>query len=167
MASPQPKFKKKSRNPSAKWSLSAIFIAANSVCAQTAPAPAATLAPVTVSLPRPAPAADVTGFGNWPLRELPVSADVITREQMDLLGAQRLADLTRLDASMTDAYNAPGYWDFLTLRGFVLDNRSNYRREGLPISAETSIPLDNKERVEILKGTSGLPAGVSAPCGLV
>lgn len=167
MASPQPKFKKKSRNPSAKWSLSAIFIAANSVCAQTAPVPAATLAPVTVSLPRPAPAADVTGFGNWPLRELPVSADVITREQMDLLGAQRLADLTRLDASMTDAYNAPGYWDFLTLRGFVLDNRSNYRREGLPISAETSIPLDNKERVEILKGTSGLQAGVSAPGGLV
>jgi iron complex outermembrane receptor protein len=37
----------------------------------------------------------------------------------------------------------------------------------LPISAETSIPLDNKERIEILKGTSGLQAGTSAPGGLV
>ena len=53
------------------------------------------------------------------------------------------------------------------MRGFTLDNRFNYRRDGLPISAETSIPLDNKERVEILKGTSGLQAGTSAPGGLV
>ena len=68
---------------------------------------------------------------------------------------------------MTDAYNSAGYWDYLTVRGFVLDNRFNYRREGLPISAETSIPLDNKERVEILRGTSGIQAGTSAPGGLV
>ncbi len=53
------------------------------------------------------------------------------------------------------------------MRGFVLDNRFNYRREGLPISAETAIPLDNKERVEILRGTSGIQAGTSAPGGLV
>jgi iron complex outermembrane receptor protein len=68
---------------------------------------------------------------------------------------------------VTDAYNSAGYWDYLTVRGFVLDNRFNYRREGLPISAETSIPLDNKERVEILRGTSGIQAGTSAPGGLV
>jgi iron complex outermembrane receptor protein len=53
------------------------------------------------------------------------------------------------------------------MRGFTLDNRFNYRRDGLPISAETSLPLDNKERIEILKGTSGIQAGTSAPGGLV
>ena len=53
------------------------------------------------------------------------------------------------------------------MRGFVLDNRFNFRRDGLPINAETSIPLDNKERIEILKGTSGIQAGTSAPGGLV
>ena len=53
------------------------------------------------------------------------------------------------------------------MRGFTLDNRFNYRREGLPINAETTIPLDNKERIEILKGTSGIQAGTSAPGGLV
>ena len=68
---------------------------------------------------------------------------------------------------MGDAYNAVGYWDSLTVRGFVLDQRYNYRRDGLPISAETAIPLENKESIEILKGTSGLQAGTSTPGGLV
>jgi iron complex outermembrane receptor protein len=113
------------------------------------------------------PVADVSGWGEFPLREVPLSATVVGREQLQQSGARRLADLTRFDASVTDAYNAPGYWDFLTVRGFTLDNRFNYRREGLPISAETSIPLDNKERIEILKGTSGIQAGTSAPGGLV
>ena len=68
---------------------------------------------------------------------------------------------------MGDGYNAEGYWDFLTVRGFVLDNRFNYRRDGLPISAETSIPLDNKSRIEVLKGTSGMLAGIGSPGGMV
>jgi iron complex outermembrane receptor protein len=54
----------------------------------------------------------------------------------------------------------------LSVRGFMLDNRYNYRREGLPINAETMIPLDNKERIELFKGTSGIQAGTSAPGGL-
>jgi len=111
--------------------------------------------------------ADISGFGDVALKDLPASALVIDSAQMQAVGARRLADLTAFDASITDAYNSPGYWDFLTIRGFTLDNRSNYRREGLPISAETSIPLENKERVEILKGTSGIQAGTSAPGGLV
>jgi iron complex outermembrane receptor protein len=114
-----------------------------------------------------APQADVSGFGDVPLRELPLSATVIDSKQLSASGARRLADLTQFDSSVTDAYNSAGYWDYLTVRGFVLDNRFNYRREGLPISAETSIPLDNKERVEILRGTSGIQAGTSAPGGLV
>ncbi len=125
------------------------------------------LSPVTVT-PAASPAApDVTGFGDVPAREVPLSTTVVTREQVEAAGARRLADLTRFDASVSDAYNAPGYWDFVSIRGFTLDNRFNYRREGLPISAETSIPLENKERVEILKGTTGLQAGTSAPGGLV
>lgn len=127
----------------------------------------ATLKAVTVNETTAAPQADVTGFGDIPLKEVPLSATVVSREQLQQSGARRLADLTQFDASVTDAYNSPGYWDYLSIRGFTLDNRFNYRREGLPISAETSIPLDNKERVEILKGTSGIQAGTSAPGGLV
>lgn len=126
-----------------------------------------TLTPVTVTGQAWPPAADVTGFGDVPLKDLPISASVIDSRQIGQSGARRLADLTRFEPSLTDAYNAPGYWDFVSIRGFTLDNRFNYRREGLPINAETTIPLDNKERVELLKGTSGIQAGTSAPGGLV
>jgi iron complex outermembrane receptor protein len=124
-----------------------------------------TLAPVEVRATA-LPQADVAGFEPWPLSRLPLQARVIDADELQSRGAARLADVVRLDASVADAYNAPGYWDFLSIRGFVLDNRFNYRRDGLPINAETSIPLDNKERVELLKGTSGLQAGQSAPGGL-
>lgn len=126
----------------------------------------ATLRPVTIT-EGASPPADITGFGDVPLKDLPAQATVIDQRQIQASGARRLADLARFDASVGDAYNAPGYWDFLSIRGFTLDNRFNYRREGLPVSAETVIPLDNKERIEILKGTSGIQAGTSAPGGLV
>jgi iron complex outermembrane receptor protein len=147
--------------------LSCAIAAALLATAWSANAQQAALREVTVNDAAAAPQADVSGFGDVPLRELPISATVIDSKQLRDSGARRLADLTQFDASVTDAYNSAGYWDYLTVRGFVLDNRFNYRREGLPISAETSIPLDNKERVEILRGTSGIQAGTSAPGGLV
>ncbi len=144
-----------------------LCLAAAGAHAQQPAADGSTLQAVTISDRTAAASADVTGFGDLPLREVPVSATVIGREQIQQSGARRLADLTAFDSSVSDAYNAPGYWDFVSIRGFTLDNRFNYRREGLPVNAETSIPLDNKERVEILKGTSGIQAGTSAPGGLV
>ena len=131
-----------------------------------ASAVASQLAPVTVT-GRAAPAASVSGWGDIPLAKTPLQASVFTTEQLHDMGAQRLADLVSVDAAVGDAYNSEGYWDFLTIRGYVLDNRFNYRRDGLPINAETSIPLDNKSRIEILKGTSGQQSGTSAPGGLV
>lgn len=113
------------------------------------------------------PPASVTGFGQEPLARTPLQAQAWTLDDLKDRGATRLADVVGLDASISDAYNSQGYWDFLTVRGFVLDNRFNYRRDGLPINAETSIPLDNKSAIEILKGTSGIQAGTSAPGGLV
>ncbi|MBP6535664.1 MAG: TonB-dependent siderophore receptor [Xylophilus sp.] len=150
--------------------LSATFLIASPVWAQTGaslPSDATTLAPITVQSSTAPLQADVSGFGDLPLREVPMSITVVGQEQLQASGARRLADLTQFDASLGDAYNSAGYWDYLSIRGFTLDNRFNYRREGLPISAETSIPLDNKERVEILKGTSGIQVGTSAPGGLV
>lgn len=109
----------------------------------------------------------VSGFGDVSAQELPMSTSTFTSTQLREIGAQRVSDALRLDAAVSDSYNSPAYWDMLSVRGFTLDNRYNYRREGLPISAETMIPLDNKERIELLKGTSGIQAGTSAPGGLV
>lgn len=122
---------------------------------------------VQVTAPAPASRAEVSGFGEVPLSRSPLQATVLTQERLKERGARKLSDLTALDASVSDSYNAEGYWDYLSIRGFTLDNRFNYRREGLPVSAETIHPLDNKAAVEVLKGTSGIQAGTSAPGGLV
>lgn len=125
-----------------------------------------TLSPVTVT-GRTDPIASVSGWGDIPLSQTPLQASVFSGTQLRDRDVKRITDVTRIDPSISDAYNSEGYWDFLTVRGFVLDNRFNYRRDGLPINAETSIPLDNKERLEVLKGASGMQAGTSAPGGLV
>lgn len=122
---------------------------------------------VVVTQSRLTRADHLTGFSGAALRDLPQSVVVITGKDIADKGLSRLSDLTKLDPSTSESYNAVGYWDFLEVRGFQLNNRYNYRREGLPISAETSIPLDNKASIEILKGTSGMQAGTSSPGGLV
>jgi iron complex outermembrane recepter protein len=113
------------------------------------------------------PVAQVSGFGNTPISSLPMSIQAVSKQQVQALGAKRLADLNSADASMSDAYNVTGYYDYATMRGFILNNKFNYRRDGLPINAETAIALSNKERVELLKGTSGIQSGTSSPAGLV
>jgi iron complex outermembrane receptor protein len=146
----------------------AACIGSGAAIAQTASddAGSATLPAVTV-VSRAAPVLSIGGWGDLPLSQTPLPASIYDSETMKDYGVQRLSDLTRLDPAVNDAYNAVGYWDSLTLRGFVIDNRFNYRRDGMPINAETSVPLDNKERVEILKGISGMQAGTSSPGGLV
>ena len=143
-------------------SAASLLALAGSAVAQAAPVQV-----ITVTGQSANNAATVAGFGNVPLSSLPLSASVISTSQLQDAGIASLADITRLDAGITDAYNPPGYWSQLAVRGFTLDNRFNYRRDGLPINAETVIVQANKQALEILKGTSGLQAGTSAPGGLV
>lgn len=127
---------------------------------------AQTLAPVSVTGKAAEAAPGLTGF-NDPPAKLPMQALSLSAERLADLGVDALSGITRLDASVSDAYNAVGYWSQLKIRGFDLDNRFNLRRDGLPISGETAISLVNKEAIEVLKGSTGIQAGTSSPAGLV
>ncbi len=136
--------------------------------AQSTDAPSSTTLNSVTVRGRAAPPTEVGGWAGVAPSKAPFQASSVDLEaQRDRGGFSRLSDLTRIDPAVSDAYNSEGYWDYLTIRGYVVDNRANYRRDGLPISAETTLPLDNKERIEVLKGTSGMQAGASAPGGLV
>lgn len=154
--------------------LSPLAVAACSLClslgvqAQNPPDDVSTLPSVGVTAAAKRQAkASIAGLGDGPAWQQPVQAQTFSEEMLKDAQVTRLADLTKLDASVTDSYNSVGYWDYLSVRGFTLDNGYNYRREGLPVSAETRFPLENKASLEVLKGTSGLQSGVSAPGGLV
>jgi len=129
-------------------------------------ASAQTLPQVSVTGKATEVAPGLAGFSDPPAK-LPMQALSLSADRLADLGVTQLSGITKLDASVSDAYNSVGYWSQLKVRGFDLDNRFNIRRDGLPISGETSLSLANKAAVEVLKGSSGMQAGTSAPAGLV
>ncbi|HZV67770.1 MAG TPA: TonB-dependent siderophore receptor, partial [Telluria sp.] len=123
---------------------------------------------VVISAIRPAAEhAAIGGFADAPLVQTPASISVISQQQMQDLGIRLTSDAMKYDASVSDSYNAVGYAEQFSIRGFNLDNEASYRKDGFAIPADTQIPLENKERIEILKGLAGLQAGVAAPGGIV
>ncbi|MBV5324315.1 MAG: TonB-dependent receptor plug domain-containing protein [Rhodospirillaceae bacterium] len=133
-----------------------------------ADSPETTMQEVLVTASKAQPnRASVAGFSDTPLLETPATVSVLTAQQMLDLQIRSTTDAARYDASISDAYNAVGYAEQFSIRGFKLDNASSYRKDGMAIPGDTQIPLENKERLEVLKGLSGLQAGVSAPGGLV
>ena len=144
--------------------LTRLATAATLVCSAVQAQPVQT---ITITGNSSRQSAGVAGFGDVPLARSPFSATVISTQQLQDAGIGSLADITQLDAGITDAYNAPGYWGQVAVRGFTLDNRFNFRRDGLPVNAETVLPTGNKAALELLKGASGIQAGTSAPGGLL
>jgi iron complex outermembrane receptor protein len=152
------------RIPMAKLSLSFVAAATALLAAQLAAAQSLPQVSVTGKATEAVPT--LSGF-NAPPAKLPMQALSLSAERLDDLGIGQLSGITKLDASISDAYNAVGYWSQLKIRGFDLDNRFNLRRDGLPISGETALSLVNKSGIEVLKGSSGMQAGTSSPAGLV
>jgi iron complex outermembrane recepter protein len=111
--------------------------------------------------------ASIGGFGEASLLQTPVSISVIDQQKLQDFSIRNVTEAMAFDASVSDAYNAVGYAENFSIRGFNLDNTSSYRKDGLAIPGDTQIPLENKERVEVLKGLAGLQAGVAAPGGVI
>ena len=111
--------------------------------------------------------ASVAGFSDQPLLQTPASVSVLTREQLQDLNIRSTSDAAKFDASIGDAYNAVGYAEQFSIRGYKLDNASSYRKDGHAVSGDTQIPLENKENIEVLRGLAGLQAGVATPGGIV
>lgn len=110
--------------------------------------------------------ADVGGLGQA-LARTPQSVSVLGADLLAATASSSLSQVIKLDASLADSYNTTGYVEGMSVRGFLLDQNNNYLRNGLPVSNFAPAALENKERIEVLKGVAGLQAGVSAPGGLV
>jgi iron complex outermembrane receptor protein len=122
---------------------------------------------ITGAKPLATTSASVGGFSDTPIQDTPASVTSIGLAKMQDLSIRSTTEAMKYDASVSDAYNAVGYAEQFSIRGFKLDNNSGYRKDGIAIPADTQIPLENKERIEILKGLAGLQAGVATPGGIV
>ncbi len=111
--------------------------------------------------------ASVGGFGLAPIKDTPAAITVITRAELDDRQPRSLSELAYGDASLGDDYAPVGYYQDVTIRGYILDPATGFRLDNLPIVGAQRVALENKQRVEILKGLAGLQAGVVAPAGLI
>ena len=111
--------------------------------------------------------ASVGGLSEASLAETPQAISVFTNESLRDAGATSLSTAIRNEPSAGDFYNTLGYVESLQIRGFLLDNALNYRRDGLPISNHAPLAFENKQSIELLKGVAGFQSGLSAPGGLV
>ena len=102
-----------------------------------------------------------------PLLSAPVSATVVTRELMNDQFSRVLSDVVKNDASIGEDYAPVGYYGDFQIRGFTVDLATGLQINGLPIAGEQDVPLENKERVEFLKGIAGVESGVTTAGGLI
>lgn len=167
---PRPPFR--SGAPVLRLAVIASVVAASPGWAQDGTA--ARLSPIQVDAARDlqdeAPArqtSSVGGFGAAPMSLRPQSVSVIDAAELDDLGARDLARATRLDTSVADSYNTVGYPERFQIRGLLLESVGNHRRDGMAVFSHAPTALENRERVELLKGISGIQAGSSAPGGII
>ena len=116
-------------------------------------------------------AADVVqagGFRNTRVIDTPLTVNVVPRAVLDAQGAQGLYDALRNTGGVSRAQLNGATYDNIAIRGILVENRGNYRLNGsLPVINLVEQPLEDKERVEVLKGASALYYGFVPPSGVI
>ncbi len=100
--------------------------------------------------------------------DTPLTINVLTEEMLNAQLAISVSDALRNTAGVSTAAISTTVYSNLSIRGIPIENRGNWRLNGsLPIVNLIDIPLENKTRVEALKGASALYYGFSAPSGII
>ena len=107
-------------------------------------------------------------FRGASVMDVPSTVNVVTSKVLEAQAATGLYDAVKNTAGVTRQQNGGDTWDQLVIRGMEVQNRTNYRLNGsMPIMNFSQVPMENKARVEVLKGASALYYGFTAPSGIV
>src|SRR5690606_8951350 len=103
-----------------------------------------------------------------PIERVPQSVQIVTADDIIEQGARSIGDLLRGVPSANAGYSRVGaYQSFsLKVRGFLADQMRNGIRQRYYEDVDASA-LSNIERVEVLKGPSGVLYGQSAVGGII
>ncbi len=104
---------------------------------------------------------------NTPIRETPLSVTAVTSAVISDQVARLLSDVIKNDASVGEDYAPVGYYGDFEIRGFPIDLATGLQINGMTIAGEQDVPLENKQRVEIVKGIAGLESGIASAGGVI
>ena len=104
-----------------------------------------------------------------PLRELPQSVRIVTRQAIDDLGATKLDDVLDYVGGVSRQNNYGGLWDNIAIRGLPGNESTGMATllNGFSANRGFNAPRDlaGVERIEFLKGTAAALYGSSEPGG--
>ena len=107
-------------------------------------------------------------FRNAEVMNTPLTVTILPRTLLDAQQASSIGDVLKNSAGVTYTQTNPAVTSNISIRGISVDNRANYRMNGgLPIVNLIDLPLEDKDRVEVLKGVSSLYYGFTTPSGIV
>jgi len=107
-------------------------------------------------------------FRDQQIMDVPLTVNVVPAAVIEAQDSRGVYDALRNTAGVSRSQLGGTVYDNLAIRGVSLQNRTNYRLNGsLPIINLVDMPLENKERVEALKGASSLYYGFTTPVGVV
>lgn len=107
-------------------------------------------------------------FTDTPLLETPFSVSVYDQQLIEDQRAFSLPEVLENDPSVARQMPSGFYNNQnLSLRGFRVDNFLGYRVDGLPITHVVAPYVDDKARVEVLKGPASLQFGFMTPGGAI
>ena len=109
----------------------------------------------------------VGSIDGQPLAQAPVSVSVVTRDLLNDRAARLLSDVVKNDASIDDDYVPVGYYGDYEIRGFPIDLATGLAINGMTVAGEQDVPLENKQRVEFLKGIEGVESGIASAGGMI
>src|SRR5258705_5886974 len=107
-------------------------------------------------------------FRNARQIDTPLTVSVISEFVLKAQQANGILDALRNSAGVTSSQINTSVYSNLAIRGIIVENRGNFRLNGtLPIINLIDMPLENKYRVEALKGSSALYYGFTTPAGII
>lgn len=107
-------------------------------------------------------------FRGAKLIDVPLTVNVVPEELLDAQAASGIYDALRNTAGVSRAQLAGSTYDNIAIRGILVENRTSYRLNGsLPIINLVDLPVENKARVEVLKGVGALYYGFAPPSGII
>jgi iron complex outermembrane recepter protein len=132
----------------------------------------ADLAPIVVTADRaPGFGGDLVQVGTFRgarLLDVPLTVNVVPSALLRAQDASGLFDALRNTAGVSRAQLNGAAYDNIAIRGILVENRTSYRLNGsLPVINLVDLPIENKDRVEVLKGVAALYYGFSPPSGVV
>ena len=107
-------------------------------------------------------------FRNDRIIDVPLTVNVVPSELIRSQAVAGIFDALRNTAGVSRSQLNGSTYDNVAVRGILVENRTSYRLNGsLPVINLVDLPIENKDRVEVLKGVGALYYGFAPPSGII